>query len=62
MVVHPQFPASSVLEFVAYAKANPGRLNMGTPGAGTQARVVGELFKAATGLNLALAHVSLLRL
>jgi tripartite-type tricarboxylate transporter receptor subunit TctC len=56
MVVHPQFPARSVLEFVAYAKANPGRLNFGTPGAGTQARVVSEMFKMATGLNLALVH------
>jgi Tripartite tricarboxylate transporter family receptor len=36
MVVHPQFPARSVPEFVAYAKANPGRLNIGTPGAGTR--------------------------
>ena len=56
MVVHPQFPARSVLEFVAYAKANPGRLNFGTSGAGTQARVVSEMFKMATGLNLALVH------
>jgi tripartite-type tricarboxylate transporter receptor subunit TctC len=52
MVVHPQFPARSVPEFVAYAKANPGRLNIGTPGAGTSTRVVLELFKMATGLNL----------
>jgi tripartite-type tricarboxylate transporter receptor subunit TctC len=53
MVVHPQFPAKSVPEFVAYAKANPGRLNIGTPGAGTPMRVVLELFKMTTGLNLA---------
>jgi tripartite-type tricarboxylate transporter receptor subunit TctC len=50
MVVHPQFPARSVPEFVAHAKANPGRLNIGTTGAGS---VVPELFKMATGLNLA---------
>jgi tripartite-type tricarboxylate transporter receptor subunit TctC len=50
MVVHPQFPAKSVAEFVAYAKANPGRLNIGTSGA---ASLVPELFKMATGLNLA---------
>jgi tripartite-type tricarboxylate transporter receptor subunit TctC len=50
MVVHPQFPARSVPEFVAYAKANPGRLNIGTFGAGS---VVPELFKMATGLSLA---------
>jgi tripartite-type tricarboxylate transporter receptor subunit TctC len=53
MVVHPQFPAKSVPEFVAYAKANPDRLNIGTPGAGTPMRVVLELFKITTGLNLA---------
>jgi tripartite-type tricarboxylate transporter receptor subunit TctC len=56
MVVHPQFPARSVPEFVAYAKANPGRLNIGTAGAGTGARVIGELFKMATGVNLAQVH------
>jgi tripartite-type tricarboxylate transporter receptor subunit TctC len=50
MVVHPQFPARSVPEFVAYAKANPGRLNIGTPGA---ASLLPELFKMATSLNLA---------
>jgi tripartite-type tricarboxylate transporter receptor subunit TctC len=53
MVVHPQFPARSVPEFVAYAKANPGKLNIGTPGAGTPMRVELELFKMATGLDLA---------
>jgi tripartite-type tricarboxylate transporter receptor subunit TctC len=56
MVVHPQFPARSVPEFIAYAKANPGSLNIGTPGAGTSMRVELELFKMATGLNLALVH------
>jgi len=50
MVVHPQFPARSVPEFVAYAKANPGRLNIGTTGA---ASLLPELFKMTTGLNLA---------
>jgi tripartite-type tricarboxylate transporter receptor subunit TctC len=53
MVVHTQFPARSVPEFVAYAKANPGRLNIGTPGAGTSMRVVLELFKMATGITFA---------
>jgi tripartite-type tricarboxylate transporter receptor subunit TctC len=53
MVVHPHFPARSVPELVAYAKANPGKLNIGTPGAGTQMRVALELFKMATGLNFA---------
>jgi tripartite-type tricarboxylate transporter receptor subunit TctC len=48
MVVHPQFPARSVPEFVAYAKANPGRLNIGCA-----TLVGGELFKMATGLDLA---------
>jgi tripartite-type tricarboxylate transporter receptor subunit TctC len=56
MVVHPQFPARSVPEFVAYAKANPGGLNIGTASAGTGARVIGELFKIITGVNLAQVH------
>jgi tripartite-type tricarboxylate transporter receptor subunit TctC len=56
MLVNAQFPARSVPEFVAYAKANPGKLNMGTPGARTQGRVIGELFAMATGLNLAQVH------
>jgi tripartite-type tricarboxylate transporter receptor subunit TctC len=51
MVVHPQFLARSVPEFIGYAKANPGKLNIGTSGAGTPARVVLELFKTATGLS-----------
>jgi tripartite-type tricarboxylate transporter receptor subunit TctC len=51
MVVHPQFPARSVPEFLAYAKANPGRLNIGCT-----TLVGGELFKMATGLDLAQVH------
>jgi tripartite-type tricarboxylate transporter receptor subunit TctC len=53
MVVHPRFTARSVPELVTYAKANPGRLNIGTPGAGTGGRLVGELFKMTANLNFA---------
>jgi tripartite-type tricarboxylate transporter receptor subunit TctC len=52
MLVHQQFPAKSVPEFLAYAKANPGRLNLGSAGAGTPVHVAGELFKMATGIKL----------
>ena len=45
MVVHPSVPANTVSEFIAYAKANPGKINMGTPGVGTTGHMAGELFK-----------------
>ena len=53
MVVPPRFPAKTVAEFIAYAKATSGKLNMGSAGAGTPHHVAGELFKMATGTNLA---------
>jgi tripartite-type tricarboxylate transporter receptor subunit TctC len=45
MVVHPSFPAKSVPEFIAYAQANPGKVNMASGGNGTTPHVSGELFK-----------------
>ena len=52
MVVNPSVPAKSVPEFIAYAKANPGKLNMASPGNGTSLHVVGELFKMMTGVDM----------
>ena len=52
MVVHPSVPANTVSEFIAYAKANPGKINMGTPGVGTTGHMAGELFKAMAGVDL----------
>src|SRR5205814_672716 len=43
MVVHPSVPAKTVPEFIAYAKANPGKINMASGGNGTPAHVAGEL-------------------
>jgi len=52
MVVNPSFPAGTIPEFVAFAKANPGRINFASGGHGTPPHVVGELFKMMAGVNL----------
>jgi tripartite-type tricarboxylate transporter receptor subunit TctC len=52
MVVHPSVPAKTVPEFIAYAKANPGKLTMASSGNGTIVHVSGELFKMMTGVNM----------
>jgi tripartite-type tricarboxylate transporter receptor subunit TctC len=52
MVVHPSFPANAVPEFIAYAKANPGKINMASGGNGSAGHMAGELFKMMTGDNL----------
>jgi tripartite-type tricarboxylate transporter receptor subunit TctC len=52
MVVHPSVPAKTVGEFIAYAKGNPGRMNMGSSGSGSVSHVFGELFKATVGIQL----------
>jgi tripartite-type tricarboxylate transporter receptor subunit TctC len=56
MEVHPSFPANTVPEFIAYAKANPGKLNMASPGNGTGPHMAGELFKIMTGVDM--VHVA----
>jgi tripartite-type tricarboxylate transporter receptor subunit TctC len=50
--VNPSVPATSVPEFIAYAKANPGILNMGSAGIGSSSHISGELFKMMTGVDL----------
>ena len=52
MMVHPSVPAKTVPEFIAYAKANPGKINMSSPGIGSINHVAGELFKMMAGVNL----------
>jgi tripartite-type tricarboxylate transporter receptor subunit TctC len=56
MVVTAAFPTKTVAEFIAYAKANPGKINMGSPGVGTSPHMAGELFKFMTGIDM--AHVA----
>ena len=52
LVVHPSFPAKSVPDLIAYAKANPGKINMGSGGVGSLQHVYGELFKMMTGVDM----------
>jgi len=52
MVVNPSVPAKTLPEFIAYAKANPGKINMASPGIGSTPHVNGELFKVMTGTNI----------
>ena len=52
MVVHPSVPATTVAEFIAYAKANPGRISFGSSGIGTSPHLSVELLKSMTGINL----------
>ena len=50
MEVHPSVPAKTVPEFIAYAKAKPGKINMASAGTGTPSHLAGELFKVMTGV------------
>ncbi len=52
MEVNPAVPANTVAEFIAYAKANPGKVNWATSGNGTSVHLSGELFKMMTGVNM----------
>jgi tripartite-type tricarboxylate transporter receptor subunit TctC len=52
MVVSPSFPAKTLPEFIAYAKANPGKINMATAGSGSPPHIYGELFNTMAGVNL----------
>ena len=52
MMVNPRSPAKTVPEFIAYVKANPGKINFGSNGVGATGHLAGELFKMMTGVNL----------
>jgi len=52
MVINPSVPAKTVPEFIAYAKANPSKINMGSSGNGSVSHVFGEQFKMMTGINM----------
>jgi tripartite-type tricarboxylate transporter receptor subunit TctC len=52
VVVNPSFPVHTLPEFIAYAKANPGKINMASPGLGTSPHMAGELFKLMAGVDM----------
>src|SRR5262249_52345583 len=52
MAVNPSLPVTTVPEFIAYAKANPNKVSMGSGGNGSPAHVMGELFKIMTGVSM----------
>ncbi len=56
MIVNPLVPAKTVPEFIAYAKANPGKINMGSAGPGSSPHLYGELFKVMTGVDMVTVH------
>ena len=52
IVVNPTVPAKTIAEFIAYAKANPGKVNMGSAGTGSTQHVAGELFKMMAAVDM----------
>ena len=52
MIVNPSFPAKTIGEFIAYAKANPLKVNMASPGTGTAVHLAGEMFKVMAKINM----------
>ncbi len=56
VVVHPSIPAKTPAELIAHAKANPGKLNLASPGAATLTRLSGEMFKRAAGIDWVTVH------
>jgi len=56
MVVNPSFPAKTVAEFIAYAKANPGKINMATSGKGASSDLYGALFRTMADVDLVVVH------
>jgi tripartite-type tricarboxylate transporter receptor subunit TctC len=52
LVLTPSFPAKTVPEFIAYAKANPGKINMASAGIGSLSHLCGELFKSMAGIDM----------
>src|SRR5262245_54309359 len=52
MLVHPSFPAKTVIEFISYAKANPGKITMGSAGIGNPTHIAGEMLKLMAGIDM----------
>src|SRR5262249_42592225 len=58
MTVNPSFPAKTVPEFIAYAKARPSEINVATPAKGSSVHLAGELFMSMTGIKMTVVHIA----
>ena len=58
VAVHPSLPVKTIPEFITYAKANPGKIALGSSGTGGINHMAGELFRTMTGINMTMCRIA----